>query len=141
MISFQIIPTYDMACLFAGGAVKKLKRHSSPSFPIATSVSYKLLGVNNLSKVGKGQTIAISSKLVTFAAQHELPSGAGLELMIEWPALLRGSKGIVLILLGVVTCRDQSATTMEIVRWELRTKSEVRAPSVGKRAGLPQIVN
>ena len=114
---------------FTGEAIKRLpgiryfgKRHSPPSFPIETSLSYKLLGVRNLSKVGKGLTIDISSKRITFTPARELPNGVGLELMIEWPALLNDSIGIELVLCGVVISGDQSVTTMEIVRYKFRTK-------------------
>jgi hypothetical protein len=100
-----------------------LENDTAPSFPIETSLTYKLLGVRNLSKVGKGLTIDISSKRITFTPERELPSGVELELMIKWPALLNGSVGIELVLCGVVISGDQSATTMEIVRYKFRTKS------------------
>ena len=112
-----------------GQAVPKLletkhsgKRHGIPGFPIETSVSFRLLGVRNLSKVGKGRTIDISRKMITFAPERELPNGIGLQMVVEWPSLFDGSVGMDLILYGAVTSTDPSATTMEIVRSEFRTK-------------------
>jgi hypothetical protein len=110
------------------------ERGEVPKFPIETSVSYKVLGVRDLSRVGRGRTIDISSKLVTFVPERELPAGVGLELMIKWPVLLKGSVGMELVLWGVVICGDQSANTMEIVRYQFRTKSELRETSL-KKAG------
>ena len=54
--------------------------HGAPGFPIETSVSYRSLGVRNLSKVGNGRTIDISSKMITFAPERELPNGIGLRM-------------------------------------------------------------
>ena len=101
------------------------KRHGLPGFPIETSVSYRLLGVRNLSKVGKGRTIDISSKIITFAPERELPNGIGLQMVVDWPSSFDGSVGMELILYGLVTSTDPSVTTMEIVRSEFRTKGVV----------------
>ena len=49
--------------------------HGSPRFPIEASVSYKVLVGRNLGQAGKGRTIRISSKVVTFEPDREIPLG------------------------------------------------------------------
>jgi hypothetical protein len=104
------------------------RQYGVPGFPIETSVSYRALGVRKLSKVGNGRTISISSKTITFTPARELPNGIGLQMVIKWPSFLHGSIRMYLILYGVVTSADSSATTMEIVRFEFQVK-EVSAGS------------
>ena len=94
------------------------KDHGAPGFPIKTSVSYKVLGAKNLGQTGKGRTINLSSKAVTFAPDREIPNGVGLELAVDWPIDLTGY--MKLMLYGVVISVDPSETTMEIVRHEFR---------------------
>ena len=111
----------------------KAEGHSAPGFPIETSVSYRSLGVQNLSKVGNGRTIDISSKIITFAPERELPNGVWLQMVVKWPCKIPGSIGMDLILYGVVTSSDPSETTMKIKRHEFRTNhasdNDRRAPS------------
>jgi hypothetical protein len=98
------------------------KGHGAPGFPFETSVSYKVLGAKNLGQAGRGRTISISRRVVTFAADREIPNGVGLELAVDWPIQLPGYMMTKLMLCGVVISADPSKTTMEIVRHEFRMK-------------------
>lgn len=94
--------------------------HGAPGFPIETSVSYKVLVGRNLGQAGEGRTIGISSKVVTFVPDGEIPNAVGLELTVDWPAPSLGSIMTRLLLYGVVISTDASETTMKVRRYQFR---------------------
>ena len=98
------------------------ERNGALRFPIETSMHYRLIGARTLSTVGRGRTIEISSKAITFTGDGDLPEGAAVELYIEWPNDLAQ---ISLVACGRLTCGDRASTTMEIARYEFRTRSSV----------------
>jgi hypothetical protein len=103
------------------------ERSGALRFPIETSLNYKLVGAETLSRVGRGRTIEISSKAITFACDGDLPEGAAVELYIEWPS---GLAQISLVACGRLTCGDRAATTVEIARYEFRTRGAGALDSV-----------
>jgi hypothetical protein len=95
------------------------ERPASIQFPIESSIIYRLIGTRTMGAVGRGRTIDISSKAITFMAESDLPIGAAVKLYIEWP---NDSVQIRLVACGRLTCGDRAAAILEIARYEFRTK-------------------
>jgi hypothetical protein len=70
----------------------------------------------------RGSELNHFGRLTTHAPDHELPNGAGLQLTLEWPILLDGSIGLELMLVGTLVSTNPLDATMQILRYEFRTK-------------------
>jgi hypothetical protein len=101
----------------------EVDRRTGRRYPIKQLVHYKLLCGRNISTLGEGRTVDMSSKGVSFTTPSDLPLGAGVELTVEWPALLYGSIRIKLMLFGVVMGGREHVVSMRVLRHEFRTQA------------------
>lgn len=57
-----------------------------------------------------------------------MPAGDGIELRLEWPAKLPTGVNLNLIIEGKVRNSDTNIKTVEILRYEFRTRTKPSAP-------------
>ena len=102
-----------------GGA----ERRRSSRFPIEREVRYKTLNQRSEILSGSGKTLNISSSGVLFTADHELPIGTRLEVLISWPAQLNEKCLLNLVARGRVTRHLRGQVALQIQQYEFRTQS------------------
>ena len=92
------------------------------AYPIVVGVEYKLAVDGRPVRIGRGRTVMLSSTLITFITAEPLPRGRRIDLVMEWPALLNGKVGLRLCIKGRVVESKANYATVEIIRYEFRTR-------------------
>jgi len=108
------------------------ERRASTRFPLTLGVRYAVSGRLAPLETGSGRTIDLSSTGLSFTADRPLLTGQKLDISIDWPVLLDGGVKLQLIMSGVVVRTTGTATALEIVRHEFRTRR------VGLKVAPPQ---
>jgi hypothetical protein len=108
------------------------ERRFSPRFGLTLEISYTVADRGVPLNTGSGRTIDLSSSGLNFAADRPLLTGQNLGVSIDWPALLNGDIRLQLIVSGVVVRSNGTATAVQILRHEFRTRR------VGPRFVPPQ---
>ena len=91
-------------------------------YPVSLQVVYKLNG-----RTGGARTLSMSSAVVRLARGELLPTRQQIELSIEWPVFLNGKVGLRLCIKGNIIESSSDCTSVEILRYEFRTKGLNRA--------------
>jgi hypothetical protein len=100
-------------------------------YPIALPVRYESQadGVT-----GFGRTLAIATKMVTFASDQDLRVGLEVRLAILWPAKLQDGTSLNLSMLGRIERCTQGEIDVAVSRHEFRTRggdwSRTKEPKV-----------
>src|SRR5690349_16655747 len=92
------------------------------SYPIVIGVEYKLAVDGRPMKTGRGWTASLSSAVITFDTTERLPPGTRIDLSIAWPALLDNRVGLRLCIKGSILESQSNRVTVEILRYEFRTR-------------------
>jgi hypothetical protein len=115
-------------------------RHHAPSshrYPIRAALEYQLIGYDWILRAGTGQTILLSSRTVLIESEIGLPLNRRVELWIEWPAQLENKVGLKLHIAGRTVGAAGTATEVEILGYEFRTRSTVPKDQRGKQRWWP----
>jgi len=72
---------------------------------------------------GTGVTENISSDRITFLADQPVPPDDEIEVGINWPARIEKGPKLRLVATGIVRSRDGTRTTLEIKKYEFRTRA------------------
>ena len=107
----------------------KDNRRARPRFAIDREMRYKLMENNKVVETGTGTTIDISSRGVSFLADHRLAPGAFVELSISWPAMLENDLPLRLVVFGRIMRTEEFKAVATIEKYEFRTQP--RAPLAG----------
>lgn len=78
-----------------------------------------------------GRTVNLSSSGVCFLAEKELPVGQQLHVFIDWPAALHGAVQLQLVAWGGIVRSEGLTTTMQIERYEFRTRRRGKNEAAG----------
>lgn len=78
------------------------ERRATERFPMELRLRYQTRWPALLGIVGRGNTVDISSKGVLFAADKTVRPGTRMELVVDWPAKLRGEVPVELVMYGTV---------------------------------------
>ena len=97
------------------------ERRKSIRFPIECELRYKVLSTRGNIVSGCGKTVDISSSGVLFFSEHDLQTGARLEVSIGWPVLLNEKCSLNLVIQGRVVRRMTNQTAVQIQHYEFRT--------------------
>lgn len=91
-------------------------------YPIVLPVQYKIL--HQISFVGSGKTLNISSGGIFFEAEDHLPLAlrSKIELVLRWPFLLEGRRPLKLVVHGRVVRSDATGTAVQVTSHEFRTR-------------------
>ena len=110
----------------------KAERRANIRFPLTLEIRYAVWERGGPVDRGSGRSIELSSTGLSFTADRPLLKGQTLEVYIEWPVRLDGGVKVQLIMAGVVVRTNGTATALEILRHEFRTRR------VGLKVAPPQ---
>jgi len=94
-------------------------------YPITLHVDYKLPNRGQVVRSGSGRTLNLSSGGVLFKANDSLPAGSSIELMIDWPLLLKDACPLKLVIRGRVVRSDAQAIAVKIMLHEFQAEGSV----------------
>lgn len=103
-----------------------IDRRHAMRFPLREPVVYRLILSKGFSIAGKGQTLNVGSGGILFSAQHLLPVGGLVELVMEWPARLEGALPLQLVAAGRVLRSNHRQAAVRLEKHQLR---DARTPS------------
>src|SRR3981081_3816413 len=84
-------------------------RRSSRRLPIERDVRYTVIvGKRKVAQVGLGKTLNISSAGVLCTTECALREGVSVELAVNWPALLKNSLPLKLVIIGHVVRPEET---------------------------------
>ena len=99
------------------------ERRNKFRFGIQRELRYKVLEDGSMIASGAGQTVNMGSGGVAFAAEHQLKTGAFVEVSISWPVLLDETCPMRLIVFGRVLRNAGKKNVCSVDKWEFRTQS------------------
>jgi len=97
-----------------------IERRERIRFPLELRARYRTLE-RRRPLVGRGWVMNMSSGGVLVASSHEISTGAGLELSIEWPFLLDGRVPLQLVASGKVVRSGIASFALLLTRHQFRT--------------------
>jgi len=103
------------------GLSEEPKRHKL-RFPIQKDVCYRCLRSGDLSAIGVGRTLQISSREVRFTTQHALQLGETVRVAMDWPAMLDNTCLMKLEICGSVVRSELDRAAVKIEKYEFRTR-------------------
>ena len=109
---------------------------SAHYYPLRLPVRIDLLRQGALAEQFIGTTSAISSGIVRCRVQQNLRSGMRVLVRIDWPVLLNGQVGIVLVVQGRVVFRESDSIEVVINKYEFRvlaSKQQTSTQSLAAR--------
>jgi hypothetical protein len=89
-------------------------------YPIALSVRYESHADGGVT--GFGRTLAITTKMVTFASDQDLRVGLKVRLAISWPATLQDGTSLNLSMVGRIARCARGEIDVAVSRHEFRTR-------------------
>ena len=95
-------------------------RRASRRLPIERDVRYTVL--RRQGQAGLGKTVNMSAGGVLFTTKDILPKGAGVELVVSWPALLDGVVPMKLVVIGRLVRSDEMQAALVIESYEFKTR-------------------
>ena len=98
----------------------KVERRFKASYPIRLQARYRSLNPQDRIS-GVGLTVNMSSSGLLVTCQHSVPSGAQMEVLIDWPSLLNSSVPLQLVTSGRVVRSQPSSFVIEFASYEFRT--------------------
>jgi hypothetical protein len=118
------------------GGVSRAGR-SPREYPVIAEVEYKLFVDGKPLRTGRGWTVTLSSTAVLFEPDETVAAGNYVELLVAWPALLNGKVGLRLWIRGLIGQVDGKLVTVEIIRYEYRTRRLVRQREPAEAVAKP----
>lgn len=105
-------------------------RRADRRYTLTLGLRYRSPGNREAAQEQEGNTLDISAGGVLFSSRGPLPIGSAVELSIDWPVLLHGTKRIRLKVYGRVMRSDERATALRTIRHEFFTAGQpaVQAP-------------
>ena len=118
------------------GVISRAGR-SPREYPVVAEVEYKVLVDDKPWRTGHGWTVTLSSTAVLFEPDESLGAGHYVELLVSWPALLNGKVELRLWIRGLLSQIDGNLVTVEILRYEYRTRRLVRKEKPAEALAKP----
>jgi hypothetical protein len=108
------------------------ERRANRRYPITLQLQYKLIRKGRVQRLGLGRTINISSHGVLFETDDAVPTSGQMELAMNWPFLLQGSRALKLIMRGRILRMQEKTVALKMEFREFRTagRSPVQEPPV-----------
>jgi hypothetical protein len=97
-------------------------RREDRRYPMALELKYKLIRRRRVLEVGKGATLDLSTGGILFEAEHALPVGLNVELLIDWPVLLHNVAPMRLMVTGKIVRNAGRQVAIQSVQHEFRTQ-------------------
>lgn len=103
---------------------------------IKIGLCYKIFHGSRLTERGIGETQEFSAGNVRFRSGRALAQGVEMELALEWPLRIDGLWPLELVIWGSVLGSNEEGSTLKIVRYEFRARSNpATAPGGRLRRG------
>jgi hypothetical protein len=100
-------------------------RREDRRYPMALELKYQLIRRRRVLEVGRGYTVDLSSGGILFEAEHPLPVGLNVELLIDWPVLLHNVAPMRLLVTGKIVRNFGSRVAIQTVQHEFRTQGAI----------------
>jgi len=98
------------------------ERRSKARFPLRLTVRYRIVS-GGPALIGVGRTVNMSSGGLLIASEEtEVPTGARLQLTVDWPFLLHGITPLQLIVACRVTRCEPEEFAVKLDQYLFRTK-------------------
>jgi hypothetical protein len=97
-------------------------RREDRRYPIELELKYKLIRRKRVLETGVGKTLNLSSGGIYFEAEHKLPVGLNVELLITWPVLLHSVAPMRLLVSGRIVRAEGRRVALRSVQHEFRTQ-------------------
>jgi PilZ domain len=107
-----------------------MERRKKARFQMNRELRYKVVENGLIVQSGMGTTLDVGSGGVAFLIEHELQTGACVELSISWPVLLHDTCPIRLIVIGRVVRSTSCVSACRVDRYEFRTQARAVRPIV-----------
>jgi hypothetical protein len=112
-------------------------RREDRRYPIELELRYKVMARSRDPLQGQGRTLNMSSGGILFGGDQSLPTGAFIEVSINWPVLLQGSCPLSLLVVGRVVRSENNRVAVRMKRYEFMTRQIRNAKDSG--SGNPKI--
>src|SRR5579871_455113 len=97
-----------------------MERRVKARYPIRLQARYRSL--NSQDRIsGVGLTVNMSSCGLLVTCQHNIPVGAQMEVLMDWPSLLNATVPLQLVTSGRVVRSDSSSFVIEFATYQFRT--------------------
>ena len=106
---------------------KEFGMYQNRRFNLHLPIHFRVSQKGETSRWATGITCDISSTELTFRCRKALPTGAHIEMAIEWPAR-QDSDPVELIATGFVTRSSASKASVSMTAHRFRTEPAVREP-------------
>lgn len=120
----QIRAGCGAARITSKSAPEGVPRREKRRFPMDLGVRYRRVKGKRILAVGVGNTVEVSSNQIRFTTQWPLLPGDRVQLAVDWPVKLDNSVLMKLEIYGCVVESESGTATMEIARYDLRTRSQ-----------------
>ena len=95
-------------------------RPGTGAYPIEVNVDYHVIDAPEPWGSGRGKTVNISGKRITFTPEYPIPSGRCIKLSLDWPARLDQQIALKLHVTGITAPHDTGAAVVNISRHEFK---------------------
>jgi len=89
-------------------------------YPVRLTARYRRLDQTE-ELTGVGTTVNMSSTSLQVTCQHDIPFGAHVEVLVNWPSLLESTIPLQLVTSGRVIRSESSSFVIEFGRYQFRT--------------------
>lgn len=96
------------------------ERRFRARYPVQLVARYRTLDRTD-ELVGVGTTVNMSSTSLLVRCQHDIPFGAHMEVLVNWPSLLESTIPLQLVTSGRVIRSGPSSFVIEFARYQFRT--------------------
>lgn len=97
-----------------------MERRLKVRYPVRLQARYRSLNHQDQFS-GVGLTVNMSSSGLLVTCQHNIPSGAQMEVLMDWPSLLNSTVPLQLVTSGRVIRSEPSSFVIEFARYQFRT--------------------
>ena len=96
-------------------------RRQHRRYPVDSQVEYKVVSGREVTEIGFGRVLNLSSGGILFDAGRPLPAGLNVELSITWPVMLHNVAPLQLLVYGKIVRSDGRRTAIRMMQHEFRT--------------------
>jgi len=104
------------------------ERRQHARYGVRLAVHYHLSQKGSITRSGTGLTMNMSSSGVSFRCRRELPVGAHIEMVIDWPAKYGGVLAVDMLVTGFIVRSDSHHTAIRMTSRKFRVAESAEDP-------------
>jgi hypothetical protein len=101
-------------------STRRIERRLKARYPVQLVARYRTLDRTD-ELAGVGTTVNMSSTSLLVRCPHNIPFGAQMEVLVNWPSLLESTVPLQLVTSGRVIRSERSSFVIEFARYQFRT--------------------